>query len=80
MGLRHWHDKAVLSRDLCLQDCRVTVSTRLLKTAPTLSEIANLMAWPIRHAANVIEHFARVSPSNKGGVPVKPAQAKGGGQ
>lgn len=79
-GLRQWRDKALLSRDLRLQDCRGTAATRLLNADLSLSEIANHMGWSIRHAANVIEHYARVSPNETDAVLVKLAQAKGGKQ
>lgn len=79
-GLRQWRDKAGLSSDLRLQDCRGTAATRLLNAGLSLSEIANHMGWSIRHAANVIEHYARVSPAETDVVLVKLAQAKGGGQ
>ncbi len=77
-GLRQWRDKAALSRDLRLQDCRGTAATRLLDAGLSLSQIANHMGWSIRNAANVIEHYARVSPDETDAVFVKLAQAKGG--
>ena len=79
-GLRQWRDKAGLSSDLRLQDCRGTAATRLLNASLSLSEIANHMGWSIRHAANVIEHYARVSPGETDALLVKLAQAKGGGR
>jgi len=36
------------------------------------------MGWSIRHAANVIEHYARVSPDETDSVLVKLALAKKG--
>ncbi|KIN73259.1 tyrosine-type recombinase/integrase [Sulfitobacter guttiformis] len=79
-GLRQWRDKAGLNRDLRLQDCRGTAATRLLDAGLSLSEIANHMGWSIRNAANVIEHYARVSPDETDAVLVKLARAKGGAQ
>lgn len=79
-GLRQWRDKTGLSRDLRLQDCRGTAATRLLNAGLSLSEVANHMEWSIRHAANVIEHYARVSPNETDAVLVKLALAKGGKQ
>lgn len=78
-GVRQWRDKASLSSDLRLQDGRGTAATRLLNAGLTLAEIANHMGWSIRHAANVIEHYARVSPDETDAVLVKLAQAKGAG-
>ena len=75
-GLRQWRDKAGLNRDLRLQDCRGTAATRLLDAGLNLSQIANHMGWSIRNAANVIEHYARVSPDETDAVLVKLAQAK----
>lgn len=77
-GLRQWRDKAGLSRVLRLQDCRGTAATRLLHAGLSLSQIANHMGWSLRHAANVIEHYARVSPNETDAVLVKLANAKGG--
>lgn len=78
-GLRQWRDKAGLSADLRLQDTRGTAATRLLNAGLSLAEIANHMGWSVRHAANVIEHYARVSPDETDTVLVKLAQAKGAG-
>lgn len=77
-GVRQWRDKAGLSSDLRLQDCRGTAATRLLDAGLSLSQIASHMGWSIRYAANVIEHYARVSPSETDAILVKLAQAKGG--
>lgn len=79
-GLRQWRNKAGLSRDLRLQDCRGTAATRLLDAGLSLSQIASHMGWSLRHAGNVIEHYARVSPSETDAVLVKLAQAKRGGK
>lgn len=76
-GLRQWRDKAGLSRDLRLQDTRGTAATRLLNAGLSLAEIANHMGWSIRTAANVIEHYARVSPDETDAVLVKLARARG---
>ncbi len=79
-GLRQWRDKAGLSRKLRLQDCRGTAATRLLQAGLSLSEIANHMGWSLRHAANVIEHYARVSPDETDAVLVKLAHARRDGK
>ncbi len=76
-GVRQWRDKAKLSRDLRLSDARGTAATRLLNAGLSLAEIANHMGWSVRYAANVIEHYARVSPDETDAVLVKLAQAKG---
>ncbi|MGY9045987.1 integrase [Puniceibacterium antarcticum] len=77
-GVRQWRDKAKLSDELRLYDARGTAATRLLNAGLSLAEIANHMAWSIRYAANVIEHYARVSPDETDAVLVKLALAKGG--
>lgn len=77
-GVRQSRDKAGLSSDLRLYDARGTAATRLLNNGLSLAEIANHMGWSIRFAANVIEHYARVSPDETDAVLVKLAQAKGG--
>lgn len=76
-GVRQWRDKAGLSTDLRLYDARGTAATRLLNEGLTLAEIANWMGWSVRYAANVIEHYARVSPDESDAVLVKLAKAKG---
>ncbi|WP_085639764.1 tyrosine-type recombinase/integrase [Marivita geojedonensis] len=75
-GLRQWRDKAGLSQELRLQDCRGTAATRLLNAGLSLSQIASHMGWSLRHAANVIEHYARVSPSETDAVLVKLAESR----
>lgn len=82
-GLRQWRNKAkltpdALGYDLRLQDARGTAATRLLNADLSLAEIAVHMGWSIRHAAAVIEHYARVSPNESDAVLVKLARAKGG--
>lgn len=59
-------------------NCACTMrATRLLNAGLSLAEIANHMGWPVRYAANVSEHDARVSPDETDAALVKPAQAKG---
>lgn len=83
-ALRQWRDKAgltpqALGFDLRLQDARGTAATRLLNAGLSLAEIAAAMGWSVRHAANVIEHYARVSPDETDAVLVKLATARGRG-
>ncbi len=80
-GLRQWRDKAgltpaALGYDLRLQDARGTAATRLLGLGLSLSEIASHMGWSLRHAAAVIEHYARVSPDESDAILLKLARAK----
>lgn len=77
-GLRQWREKAGLRQELRLQDCRGTAATRLLNAGLSLAQIANHMGWSIRHAANVIEHYAQVSPDETDTVLRKLGQAKRG--
>ncbi len=77
-GVRQWRDKAGLSADLRLYDARGTAATRLLNGGLTLAEIAAHMGWSVRYAANVIEHYARVSTDETDAVLVKLALAKRG--
>lgn len=76
-GVRQWRDKAKLSDDLRLYDARGTAATRLLNHNVGLAKIANHMGWSVRYAANVIEHYARVSPDETDAVMALLAQAKG---
>ncbi|MEM8959172.1 MAG: site-specific integrase, partial [Pseudomonadota bacterium] len=77
-AITRYRRKAGLSADLRLQDCRGTAATMLLNADLSLSEIANHMGWSVRYAAQVIEHYARVSPDQTDAVLVKLAQAKRG--
>lgn len=77
-AITRYRRKAGLSDDLRLQDCRGTAATMLLNANLGLSEIANHMGWSVRYAAQVIEHYARVSPDQTDAVLVKLAKAKGG--
>lgn len=61
-GVRQWRDKAKLSDTLRLQDARGTAATRLLNAGLSLAQIASFMGWGLRHAQNVIEHYARLAP------------------
>lgn len=63
-------------REKTLNDTRGTAATRLLNAGLTLAEIANYMGWSIRYAANVIECYARVSPSESDAVLAKLNEAK----
>lgn len=48
--------------ELRLSDARGTAATRLLEANLGLNDIASYMGWSIRYAAQVIEHYAVVSP------------------
>jgi site-specific recombinase XerD len=61
-GVRQWRDKAGLSPDLRLYDCRGTAATNLLRAGAKLSHIAAVFGWSLRYAQNVIEAYAAVAP------------------
>jgi len=63
-AVRQWRDKAELSSSLRLQDARGTAATKLLRAGCNLHQIAQHMAWSLRHASNVIEKYATVSPED----------------
>ncbi|MGI3167127.1 tyrosine-type recombinase/integrase [Pseudooceanicola sp. 200-1SW] len=48
--------------ELRLYDMRGTAATELLRAGCTLDEIAATMGWGLRHAGNMIEKYAAVSP------------------
>lgn len=80
-ALRQWRDKAgltpqALGYDLRLQDARGTAATRLLSAGLSLSQIASHMGWSLRHAAAVIEHYARVSPEESDAILVNLALSR----
>ena len=63
--------KADDGREKTLSDTRGTAATRLLNAGLTLAEIANYMGWSVRYAAQVIEYYATVSPSESKAVLAK---------
>lgn len=82
-GLRQWRDKSgltpeALGFDLRLQDTRGTAATRLLRAGLGLAEIAAHMGWSLRHAAAVIEAYARVSPDETDAILIKLEEARKG--
>ena len=75
-AVMYWREKAGVprsedGREKTLQDMRGTAATRLLNAGLSLGEIAAHMGWSVRHAANVIEHYAMVSPTETDGILVK---------
>lgn len=68
VAVRQWRDKAGLSDTLRLQDARGTAATRLLNAGLSLAQIASFMGWGLRHAQNVIEHYARLSPDESDSI------------
>jgi len=63
-------------REKTLSDTRGTAATRLLNADLSLRQIAVLMGWSVRYAAQVIEHYAQVSPDESDAVLRKLNQAK----
>lgn len=70
-----WRDKLKIRADLHLYDARGTAATRLLMADASLQEIATCMGWSIKHAADVIERYAALSPEMSDGVAAKLARA-----
>lgn len=63
-------------REKTLSDTRGTAATRLLNADLSLRQIAVLMGWSVRYAAQVIEHYEQVSPDESDTVLRKLNQAK----
>lgn len=74
-AVSQWRDKLKIRADLRLYDARGTAATRLLLADATLKEIATAMGWSIKHAAEVIERYAALSPEMTDGVAEKLARA-----
>lgn len=72
-----WRDKLHIRAELRLYDARGTAATRLLMADATMKEIATVMGWSLKHAADVIERYAALSPEMSDSVAVKLATAKG---
>ncbi len=77
--VREWRDKAGLSDTPRLQDARGTAATRLLNAGLGLPQIASFMGWGLRHAQNVIEHYARLAPDESDHIREALTAAKRGG-
>ena len=65
-----------MGREKTLSDTRGTAATRLLNADLSLRQIAVLMGWSVRYAAQVIEHYAQVSPDESDAVLRKLNRAK----
>jgi len=50
-----------------------------LNAGLTLAQIASFMGWGLRHAQNVIEHYARIAPGESDTVLAALTAAKRGG-
>ncbi|WP_434286253.1 tyrosine-type recombinase/integrase [Celeribacter sp. SCSIO 80788] len=71
-----WED----GREKALADTRGTAATRLLNADLSLRQIATLMGWSVRYAAQVIELYARVSPNESDAVLARLEAAKKRGE
>ena len=63
-------------REKTLSDTRGTAATRLLNADLSLRQIAVLIGWSVRYAAQVIENYAQVSPDESDAVLRKLNRAK----
>jgi integrase len=70
-AVSQWRDKLKIRRELRLYDARGTAATRLLIADATLKEIATVMGWSLKRAADVIERYAALSPEMSDGVAAK---------
>jgi hypothetical protein len=57
-----WRNRLKLLRALKLYDARATAATWLPEAGAELTEITTHMGWSIKHASDVTEHHAAVSP------------------
>lgn len=58
-----WRDELGIRKELRLYDARGTAATRWLNMGLELREIATIMGWSIKHAAQVIETYVALHPS-----------------
>ena len=70
-SVKYWSRKAGVDDELRLYDARGTAATRLLKADLSLNQIAIHMGWSLRHAANVIEHYAAAAGGDDEAVLIK---------
>lgn len=71
-----WRDRLKLRGELRLYDARGTAATRLLWAGADLKEVAVHMGWSLKHAADVIERYAALSPAMSDGLLEKLARAR----
>lgn len=71
-----WRDKLKIRKELRLYDARGTAATRLLMADATMKEIATVMGWSLKHAAEVIERYAALAPEMSDGIALKLAVAR----
>lgn len=84
MGIEPDHQMAARGESAALDrwarentsDTRGTAATRLLNADLSSRQIAVLIGWSVRYAAQVIEHYAQVSPDESGVVLRKLNRAK----
>lgn len=74
--VRSCRDEAGLSADLRLKGTRGAAATRLLNPGLSRARIAGPVRRSVRHAADMIAHYARVSPDETDAVLVKLAHAR----
>lgn len=74
-AVSQWRDKLQIRSELRLYDARGTAATRLLMADASLKEIATAMGWSLKHASEVIERYAALSPEMSDGVAEKLAAA-----
>ncbi|PUB13694.1 tyrosine-type recombinase/integrase [Yoonia sediminilitoris] len=60
--------KAKIEGDVRLYDARGTAATRLLHAGLSLNQIAGVMGWGLRYAANMIEKYAEISGSESDAI------------
>lgn len=73
-----WRDRLKLRAELRLYDARGTAATRLLWAGADLKEVAVHMGWSLKHAAEVIERYAALSPGMSDGLLAKLERAANG--
>jgi hypothetical protein len=69
-------DKLGMRKDLRLYDARGTAATKLLQAGATMKEIAIIMGWSIKHASEVVERYAALTPEMSDGILAKLQDAK----
>lgn len=75
-AVTYWRDRLGLRRELRFYDARGSACTRLILAGASLGEVAAVMGWSVKTAAQMIEVYATLDPGLADGVLVKLEQIR----
>ena len=75
-AVTYWRDRLGLRKELRFYDARGSACTRLIFAGASLGEVAAVMGWSVKTAAQMIEVYATLDPGLADSVLVKREQIK----